>query len=174
MVRYLIVLIFMFSYLPMANANERIATESSSDSGRHLKRIYEGDMEVGGRANFSYDSLNGLTTSTDLAYRYFFIDRLSLGVIANYTGNKAFDTYGVGLSGAYYFWEYQRWATYFQQDALYQRTRSLFGTSEYMSFNSTLGAKYFITPEVALDFGITKNIGDTGGVNSNVGFSISF
>ena len=145
---------FLFFALFCSNlvlANEVTAVKGFSTSE---KLIYKGNVELSG--GFAAETTTSDTTSLSVypAVGYFVSDHLVVGTSASVSALKlksseAIISYGLGPYVAYYFYEKENWAFSISQ---------YFNVSEFLSNQPTgqassyAGAKYFISPRVAIAF----------------------
>ena len=117
------------------------------------KNILKGNHELGIEGYFYADDEYSML-SVSGAYRYFFFDRFSFGVIGNHDISRYFQNHSVGASMRYYFAEMGNWAFSFTQNVSlgYNDWRGLALTGQ-----SQLGAHYFVTPELSLGFVLSQD-----------------
>ncbi len=148
------------------------------------KRIHKGDSEISPDLALGYSSFSGVILETDLAYRYFFFDKVALGAIVGLNTSDSYREYSLGATGRWYFYETKNWAFSFTQNIVANYIDSRFGTGSntYRSIvgESSFGAHYFFTPNVSLifsgnyEYGISNSPSPTPKFTTRVGLGFSF
>ena len=169
---------------------EKVKRENST----FAKKITRGHAEISPEAALGYNEGQGLYFDMNLSYRYFFKDRLSLGLVGGVNRRDGLRDHRIGLSGRWYFLEADKWAFAFTQNISYgfakfdrfsynPATDTFFSFQEsrnYWQASSGLGAYYFITPGVSLGLSLEIPYGTRSGslrigdVTSRVGLNFSF
>ncbi len=146
--------------LPTVSHVQDKETVSSSqlEEEKIFKNTHQGDHEINPGLGLGYSSFSGLILQTSLSYRYFFLDNLSLGVMAESLFSQINREYGLGLTGRWYFYETDKWAYSLTQD-FYYKEYNVAGSHYGQDGNDWKGktglrAHYFFTPVVNINFGL--------------------
>lgn len=126
--------------------------------------IRKGNVAVGGDLGASYSTYSGSTLYLNPSAEYFIADRFSIGGMLTTTLSENFQSYGIGPSATYYFWNQNKWAASTGLAVRYSTSNSEYdNSSSYWTGMAKFGMGYFATPSVSFGPQLTvyHDIGDS-------------
>ncbi len=118
-----------------------------------LANVRKGNVAVGGDLGVSYSSYDGSSVFLNPSAEYFIADRFSVGGTLSFTFNSQYQSYGIGPSATYYFWNQGQWVASAGLGVRYAASRDDDApyVREYSNWlgMAKLGLGFFATPAVS-------------------------